>query len=792
MRDAKRDANVKWVGLALSILVAAPLAAQGYGQSMAIGYGEIFVGESLNTMAPGYVYVYEGDGSGAWSESQRLEASNSADGDHFGRALAFTGDHLLVGSTTLETIYVFEKDGSGAWRESQTLQASDGTEGDYIGRMAATDGDYVLMAAWAHSESRGAVYVFHRDSDGRWSESARLMGSDTQPNALFGFSLAIEDGLALIGAPQQENATGAVYAFTLDEATSGWTQQAKITGAGTGPSSRFGSAVGLQNGQALIGASAHDQGVGITYSYTFDAALQEWELGPTLKPFDGGNPGTQFGSGLYFGADEVWITAPGAAGFEGRVYAMARGDGGDWTRAAKLTSTELFPGDQFGGALAVGDAVAVVGIIGDDFGLGTATVFERSGSAWTETARLSGAASGVESMTGDPIDCEDGAAADYGCADVDLVSFLSVEDLGGGRGVHVNDVWGWTDPQSGREYAIIGRYDGTSFVDVSDPSNPRYLGDLPLTEGARGNVWRDIKVYKDHAFVVSDGAGQHGMQIFDLTRLRDVGAEPVIFEEDAHYGSIASAHNIVINEDTGFAYAVGANSGGETCGGGLHMINIQDPLTPIFAGCFQDMSTGNQSTGYSHDAQCITYHGPDAEHQGQEICFGANETALSIADVTDKASPFALSMASYPNVGYSHQGWIDDEHRYFYMNDELDELGGSVDRTRTLVWDVTDLDDPILVKEYFADNTASDHNLYIKGDLMYQSNYVSGLRILDISDRENPELVGFFDTVPWSPDAPGFDGSWSNYPFFESGIIIVSSGAEGMFIVRKRERNLIP
>ncbi len=74
---------------------------------------------------------------------------------------------------------------------------------------------------------------------------------------------------------------------------------------------------------------------------------------------------------------------------------------------------------------------------------------------------------------------------------------------------------------------------------------------------------------------------------------------------------------------------------------------------------------------------------------------------------------------------------------------------------------------------------------------MYQSNYVSGLRILDISDRENPTLVSFFDTVPGSPDAPAMDGSWSNYPFFESGIIIVNSGTQGMFILRKRERTIL-
>ncbi|NNM33696.1 MAG: choice-of-anchor B family protein, partial [Gemmatimonadetes bacterium] len=380
----------------------------------------------------------------------------------------------------------------------------------------------------------------------------------------------------------------------------------------------------------------------------------------------------------------------------------------------------------------------------------------------------------------------------WNCTDVDIVSFLPVSALGGDRGVQVNDVWGWTDPETGKEWALVGRYDGTSFIDVSNPANPVFVGDLPLHTGANPNVWRDIKVYEDHAFIVSDGAGAHGMQVFDLTQLRDVSSPPVTFEETAHYDQIHSAHNIVINEETGFAYSVGSSGGGESCGGGLHMIDIRDPANPTFAGCFADANTGRQGTGYSHDAMCIVYDGPDAEHEGKEICFGANETALSIADVTDKDTPVALAMASYPNVGYSHQGWIDAEHEYFYMNDELDELGGGVERTRTLVWDVKDLDDPILVKEYFSENRSSDHNLYIRDNLMYQSNYVSGLRILDISDRENPEEVAFFDTVPWGEDAPGFDGSWSNYPYFESGIIVVTSGAEGVFLLRKANRNLIP
>ncbi len=790
--EAVRVPNVKWMGVALSVLMATPLAGQGYGQSVAVGDGQVIVGESLNTMAPGYVYVYQKDAGGAWAEVQRLESSNSANGDHFGRALALTGNSLLVGSTTMETVYVFERDGSGTWRETQAMQARGSVEGDYIGRMAAVDGDNVLMAAWAYSESRGAVYVFHRDaSTGRWSESGRLTGSDSQPNDLFGMSVAIDGDVVLIGAPEKDGSTGAVYAFRFDD-TGAWTEQAKLTGEGTAANSRFGRSVALRDGRALIGASAHEQGLGTVFSYTYNQDSGEWDTGPTLKPFDGGVPGTQFGAVAYYGEREVWFGAPGAAGFEGRIYSMTQDEDGDWTNARKISGEDLSGGDIFGGAFVVAGDVAVVGVVGDDFGLGTASILERTEGGWAQVANLFSEPIGLEAVTGDQIDCSEGTASLFDCDDVDMLSFLPVQDLGGGRGVQVNDLWGWTDPQSGREYALVGRYDGTSFVDVSDPSDPRYVGNLPMTEGAQGNSWRDIKVFDDHAFIVADGAGQHGMQVFDLTKLRDVRGEPVIFEQDAHYGRIGSAHNIVINEDTGFAYAVGVNSGGETCGGGLHMINIQDPLTPLFAGCFQDSSTGRQSTGYSHDAQCINYHGPDEEHRGQEICFGANETALSIADVTDKAAPVAMAMASYPNVGYSHQGWIDEEHEYFYMNDELDEIGGNVDRTRTLVWDIKDLDDPILVKEHFADNASSDHNLYIRGNLMYQSNYVSGLRILDISDRENPELVGFFDTVPWSPDAPGFDGSWSNYPYFESGIIVVNSGAEGMFILRKRERNLIP
>ena len=123
------------------------------------------------------------------------------------------------------------------------------------------------------------------------------------------------------------------------------------------------------------------------------------------------------------------------------------------------------------------------------------------------------------------------------------------------------------------------------------------------------------------------------MQIFDLRRLRDVVSPPVQFTEDGWYGGFENCHDIVVNTATGFAYCVGSN----TCSGGLHMMNLApNPLQPQFVGCFS-------ADGYTHDAQCVIYNGPDTAHVGKEICFASNEDTLTIVDVTNKSAPVMLS-----------------------------------------------------------------------------------------------------------------------------------------------------
>ena len=389
----------------------------------------------------------------------------------------------------------------------------------------------------------------------------------------------------------------------------------------------------------------------------------------------------------------------------------------------------------------------------------------------------------VSDVTGTRQNCVQGTAGVYPCQGVDLMAFLSVQSLTGGFSTSsaTNDIWGWEDPETGIEYALIGMTGGTSFVDISDPVLPQVIGFLPL-HSTTPSVWRDIKVYDNHAFIVADNAGDHGMQVFDLSQLGTAQNTPVLFEETAHYDQFASAHNIVINEESGFAYVVGIGSGGTTCGGGLHMINIQNPTQPAFEGCFADVTTGRRGTGYSHDAQCVMYQGPDADYQGREICIGSNETALSIADVTDKNNPVRVSVGEYPSVAYAHQGWLSEDHRYFYLDDELDEPG-LFSNTRTIIFDLEDLDDPIVANEYLASTMSRDHNQYVLGDFLFQSNYTSGLRILDISDRENPQEIAFFDVLP-DDGSSQFNGSWSNYPFFSSGNIVATSIDEGFFVLQ--------
>jgi hypothetical protein len=450
----------------------------------------------------------------------------------------------------------------------------------------------------------------------------------------------------------------------------------------------------------------------------------------------------------------------------------------------------------------------------------------------------------VTDAGGIPIDrvsnkpCVGGVAGDtaFTCSGIDLLSFVPQDQFGGSNpagvgilGGGVSDIWGWVDPEPSAEgvndeYVMLGKTNGVALFRITDPVNPEFLGQIPNSSPGQ-LVWHDIKVYKDHAFIVSESVA-HGMNVFDLTRLRGLGAVEAggkrMLPPDRNYPTAFSAHNIAINEETGFAYIVGGNTGlvvPDQCLSGLHMVNIQDPKNPTFAGChamgegrgtgvglgnavldFVDRRTGGVTGGqrieqgpvsYIHDTQCVVYRGPDEDYQGKELCFNSSEDHMSIVDVTNKRLPEQVALVEYPDTAYAHQGWLTADQTHFLMGDELDE-GDTAELTRTIVFDVTDIDAARFVGVNDGTTSAIDHNMYEKDGLFYQSNYTAGLQVVDggglVSGGGDATLpqVAFFDGFP-EHDKPTFNGTWSNYPYFPSGTIAFSGIDEGLFLVKVQD-----
>lgn len=377
--------------------------------------------------------------------------------------------------------------------------------------------------------------------------------------------------------------------------------------------------------------------------------------------------------------------------------------------------------------------------------------------------------------------CENGFAGTFPCNGYDFMANVSISDLtnnttnSNGSSPDGSDVWGWVDSTTNKEYAIAATTNGVSFVDITDPLQPVVLGFLPTSTSS--SAWRDVKIYNNFAFVVADNAGGHGMQVFDLTRLRNVTNAPQTFNADTVYNGVGSCHNIVINEQVGIAYLVGCRS---TNGGGPIFIDISNPTNPVSLG-------QHTADGYSHDAQVVTYNGPDTDHTGKEIYIGSNENEILVLDVTNKSNPVTLSTLNYPQVAYAHQGWFTEDQRYFILGDELDEQQFGMN-TRSIIFDLQDLDNPVLSSTYTGPTPAIDHNGYVQGNFFYIANYTAGMRVLDITNigasSNAMTEIGFFDTYPQANNA-SFNGAWSVYPYFPSGNIIINDIQRGLFIVRK-------
>ncbi|KAI9680509.1 MAG: hypothetical protein M1817_003949 [Caeruleum heppii] len=379
----------------------------------------------------------------------------------------------------------------------------------------------------------------------------------------------------------------------------------------------------------------------------------------------------------------------------------------------------------------------------------------------------------------------------YSCDSVDLHGFLSHTDLGSTTR-EGNDVWGWAAP-NGREFGAVGQTDGTAFVEIKSDGTLVYLGRLPTQ--TESSLWRDMKVIDGYCYIGAEAPG-HGLQVFDMRKLLGVRpGRPVTYDVrrdlKAWFSGFGSSHNIVAHEETNMIYAVGTGRN-TPCKGGLFMVDVKNPAKPTSPGCASE-------DGYVHDAQCVIYDGPDAKYQGKEICFNYNEDTLTIMDVTSKAAPKILSRTPYAGSAYTHQGWLtsDADMTFLLLDDELDEQDktgiAANGRTTTYIFNITQLEAPTNTGTYQSPAKAIDHNQYVLNGLSYQSNYGSGLRIVDVTSVEADPTgqgfsqAGFFDCHP-EDDAEGgvveFVGSWSVYPYFPSGYLLLNSIERGIYSLK--------
>jgi choice-of-anchor B domain-containing protein len=357
---------------------------------------------------------------------------------------------------------------------------------------------------------------------------------------------------------------------------------------------------------------------------------------------------------------------------------------------------------------------------------------------------------------------------------VTLLSWLPLSAFG----THTTgaDSWGYTSP-SGREYAIMCLSDGIAWVEVTDPGLPVIIEVIP----AVSSLWRDVKIYEDFAYYVSEGGD--GIQIVDMS-LIDAGI--VTNVGSVNDGGTTASHNVAINEESGWLYQTG---GGSDPIEGLRFYDLSNKANPSYAGQWNDR--------YVHDAQIVNWTtGPYA---GKEIafCFAEDESggvnpAVDILDVTNKNNVQVIASYAYSNPVFSHQGWLSPDRQHLYINDELDEifLGNT---TLTRILDVSNLDAPFQAGTFTNGSSAVDHNLYTKDDLIFEANYRSGLRVYDATNPTSPVETAFFDTYP-SDDGVDTNGLWNVYPYFDSGTIVGSDLERGLFLWRlgPPELTLVP
>ena len=339
------------------------------------------------------------------TEQAKILASDAEADDNFGNSVAISGDTVIVGApfedtggTSTGAAYIFTRSGA-TWTEQAKIQASDAEASDTFGREVAISGDTVIVGARLEDtggSAAGAAYIFTR-SGTTWTEQAKIQASDASASDAFGWSVAIDGDTAIVGAATEDtsphNAQGAAYIFTRSGTT--WTEQAKILASDRGTSDQFGISVGISGDTVVVGAFQEDTGAtnaGAAYIFTREGTT--WTEQAMVQASDA-QSNDDFGISVGISGDTVIVGANGEDSSAGAAYIFTR-SGTAWTQQAKIVASDKEDGDWFGLTVAISGDSVIVGARLEDTGVdgaygsatGSAYIFTRDGTTWTEQAKI--------------------------------------------------------------------------------------------------------------------------------------------------------------------------------------------------------------------------------------------------------------------------------------------------------------------------------------------------------------------------------------------------------------------
>ncbi len=375
-----------------------------FGFSVALSGDRALIGayrdDAGNFSSTGSAYVFERSSGGTnWSEQAKLTASDPATSDFFGWSVALSGDTALIGAygddfggaSLTGSAYVFERSSGGSsWSQQAKLTASDIVPSAKFGHSVSLSGDTALIGAHGDYTLTGNAYIFERSSGGTsWVEQAKLTASDAEINSFFGVSVSLSGDTALIGAYYEESA----YVFQRDSGGTNWVEQEKLT-ASDADAGYFGWSVALSGDTAIVGAYNGYNSRGSVYVFESNNGGVSWSEQVKLTASDGAIT-DRFGYSVAISGETALIGAfldDDGATNSGSAYVFERISGGtSWNEVAKLTANDTSANDNFGGSVAISGDTALIGTGGDDeggSGSGSAYVFVRSGSSWSQEAKL--------------------------------------------------------------------------------------------------------------------------------------------------------------------------------------------------------------------------------------------------------------------------------------------------------------------------------------------------------------------------------------------------------------------